>query len=101
MNHQHPGVRTRIEQPPPSIFVEFEYKKYPVIIAFAIKKVAILFFYDAGVQTTLGDYDVLDASSGVLPERIVITLYFAVLKAGFMTSRSERFVLLPLKSNES
>ena len=57
-----------------------------MIIACAFKEVAILFFYDACVQTTLGDYLVLDAFSGVLPERIVITPYFVVLKAGFKTS---------------
>lgn len=57
---------------------------YPVIIASAVKVVAILLFYDADVQTTLGDYHVLDAPSSVLPERIVITYYFVVLKAGFM-----------------
>ena len=56
-----------------------------MIIACAFKEVAILLFYDAGVQTTLGDYLVLDASSGVLPERIVIALLFGVLKAGFKT----------------
>ena len=40
------------------------------------QKSVMLFFYDARVQTTLGDYSVLDASSGVLPERIVITHIF-------------------------
>ena len=47
---------------------------YPVIIACAFKEVAILFSYDAGVQTTLGDYHVLDAPFSVLLERIVTTL---------------------------
>jgi len=64
--------------------------------------VATLFFYDARVQTILEDYFVLDASSGVLPERIVTALYFVVLKADFMISRDRNvFVLLPLKSYES
>ena len=57
-----------------------------MIIACAFKEVAILFFYDAGVQTTLGDYLVLDASSSVLLERIVIT---------HLTSSSLRLVSRP------
>jgi len=54
-----------------------------VIITCAVKEVAILLSYDAFVQTTLGDYIVLDAPPGVLLGRIVITPYFVVLKAGF------------------
>ena len=73
-----------------------------MIIAFAVKEVAILFSYDADVQTTLGDYPVLDAPSSVLPERIVNTHYFVVLKAGFMISNhlnlgSERQCASPIE----
>jgi hypothetical protein len=75
-------------------------------ITFAFKEVAILLFCDAGVQTTLGDYLVLDAPSSVLPESIVNTPCFVVLKAGFKISiiwvwDRNVFVLLPLKSYES